>query len=162
MKISNQNPTKHIFIGLMDYRVDHENSINSEYGFGYFELNDYSISKLNKFHDDWDKGIRNYSGIILEIREMFLINSDYINNQTVENNYDFKGVKLDSINFLESKPNLEYPIMIKGKGDIIAYRSNFIIQCEDMVDRGISHTIYRSSVLSYWKINHLLRRSHPI
>lgn len=159
MKISNENPTNHIFIALMDYRIDDE---KSEYGFGYFELSDYSISRLNHFHDNWDSAKRDYEGIIVHIRELLLINTDYIYNLTDEITPDLKGIKLDSINFLESKPAINYPNMIKGSGCIIAYRQGFIIQCEDIVERGISESIYRSAAVSYWRINHLLKREKPI
>tara|TARA_R110002111_G_scaffold108261_4_gene166934 strand:+ start:675 stop:1163 length:489 start_codon:yes stop_codon:yes gene_type:complete len=162
MKILNDNPTNQVFIALMDYRVDHEGHANSEYGFGYFELDNYSISRLNHFHDNWDSSKRDYTGIIVDIPELFLINSNYIHNLTNEITPDLKGIKLDSINFLESKPVIDYPNMIKGVGSILTYRENFIIQCKDIEDRGFSYTIYQSIPISYWKINHLLKRKKPI
>jgi len=70
-EISNENRTNHIFIGLMDYRVDYEYTQNSDYG--------------------------------------------------------------------------------------------FYIECEDLERCGISLTIYRSiKNISYWKINHLLKRVKPV
>lgn len=163
MKISNETPTNNIFIALMDYRIDHESKEGSKYGFGYFKFDDFLIQKLNQFHDNWEKGKRHIPGVVIDIPDMFLINRDFIYDKVDnEEDSDYDGIKLDSINFLESKPTFDYPIMIKGSGCIIAYRNGFYIQCEDIVERGISLTIYRSAIISYWRINHLLQRDKPI
>jgi len=162
MKISNDNPTNHIFVGLMDYRVDYEENPNSNYGFGYFELDTHLIGQLNQFHDDWDMGHRPDAELI-NISTMFLINSQFIHNDNDENKHNYKGVKLDSINFLEGKPALDHPIMVEGSGYIIASCDGFYIECEDLKRRGYSYTIYRSiKNISYWKINHLLKRVKPV
>ncbi len=162
MKISNENPTNHVFVGLMEYRVDYENNPKGEYGFGYFEFDNHLIGRLNKFHEDWDLGHRPDAELI-DISTMFLIKSEFIHNDNDENKQNYKGVKLDSINFLEGKPALEHPTMVKGSGYIIASRGGFYIECEDLVRRGISLSVYRSiKNISYWKINHLLKREKPI
>ena len=162
MKISNENPTSHVFIGLMNYRVDHEWNPKRDYGFGYFEFDSHLIMRVNKFHEDWDLGHRPDAELI-NIPTMFLINSDYIHNEHEDKPYNYKGVKLDTINFLESKPTIAHPIMVKGSGYIVVKRDGFYIECEDLVRRGYSNTIYRSiKNLSYWKINHLLKREKPI
>jgi len=162
MKISNNNPTNHVFVGLMDYRVDYEHNPDREYGFGYFELDTHLIGQLNTFHEDWDLGHRP-DAVLIDINTMFLINSDYIHKEHEEKPDNYKGVKLDTINFLESKPTIVHPIMVKASGYIVVKRDGFYIECEDLVRRGYSNTIYRSiKNLSYWKINHLLKREKPI
>jgi len=163
MKIINDKPTNQIFISLMDYRIDHDCSPNSEYGFGYFELDDYSISKINHFHDNYERGKRDDDGIIVDIRELFLINESYMHEQVFDkNNPNLKGIKLDSINFIESKPVIGHPNMIKGVGSILVRRRSFSVQCKDIEERGFSYTIFQSIKISYWKINHLLNRKKPI
>jgi len=163
MKVSKETPTNIIFIALMDYRIDHESKEGSKYGFGYYKFDDFLIQKLNQFHDNWEKGTRHSSGVVIDIPDMFLINRAFIYDKVYnKEDFDYDGIKLDSINFLESKPTFDYPIMIKGSGYIIAFRNGFYIQCEDIVEKGISLTIYRSAFISYRRINHLLQRKEPI
>lgn len=164
MKITNDNPTDHIIIVLTKYSVDSEIEDYHKYGFGYFKMDDLLISKLNLFHDNWEKGIRDFPGIVLNIPEMYLIDSEFIHDEVHGNdNPDYSGIKLDSINFIETFPDINPSLMKSCKSDIIANRSNFLIQCEDLIERGeFSLTIYRSPMISYWKIDHLLRRKKPI
>ena len=38
MKISNSKPANHVFIALMDYRVEESSDNDINYGFGYFDV----------------------------------------------------------------------------------------------------------------------------
>ena len=163
IKIINGNPTNQVLVALMDYRIDYDSDEKKEkYGFGHFELSSYVISTLNHFHDNWENGKRSFEAVIIDLHDLRLITSDYIYNLTYElESENVKGIKLDSINFTESKPIIDYPHMINGKGYIIAYRHGFVVQCENLNNR-YSSSIYRSILFSYWKINHLLMRKKPI
>ena len=163
-KIINDNPTNQVLVGgLMNYRIDWDSDEKKEeYGFCHFELSSDVISTLNCFLDNWENGKRNSDGIIIGLHDLRLITSDYIYNLVYElESETLKGVKLDSINFTSSKPIIDYPHMINGKGYIIAYRHGFVVQCENLEER-YSSSIYRSILFSYWKINHLLKRKKPI
>jgi len=164
MKISNQNPTSHIFIGLMAYVLEGIPEEYKKYGFGYFEMNDFIALDINQFHDHWDEGIRTYFEVMVDIGEFYLIDDDYILEEVhIKKNSDYEGVKLDSINFLKEKPDLDISLIRKCKGSIVLNRNNFFVHAEIIPDgSGYSMAIFRSSKINYWKINHLLRREKPV
>jgi hypothetical protein len=160
IKISNNFPTSHIFIGLMPYYLEDIPEEYKKYGFGYFELNDIIALDINRFHDRWDEGIRTYFEVLVDIGEFYLIEDDYVHNY---NNPDFEGVKLDSINFLKEKPDLDISLIRKCKGTLVLNRNNFIVQAEIIPDGlGYSMAIFRSVKVNYWKINHLLGREKAL
>jgi hypothetical protein len=163
IKISNQNPTSHIFIALMKYCLDHQDE-DCRYGFGCFEMDVTAIQRINRFHDEWEKGIRNYKEVIVDIPEFYLIDEKYIYDEVEgKESSDFKGVKLDSLNFLEGRPELGASISRKCKGSIVLNRNNFIVQAEIILEGSYySFAIFRSSRVNYWKINHLLDRETPL
>ena len=164
MKIVNDNPTSHIFIGLMAYYLEDIPEEFKKYGFGYFEMTDLNIMEINRFHDQWDEGIRTYFEVMVDIGEFFLISDEYILEEAHRSdNPDYEGVKLDSINFLKEKPDLDISLTRKCKGSIVLNRNNFIAQAEIIPDGlGYSMAIFRSVKVNYWKINHLLRREKPL
>lgn len=164
MKITNQTPTSHIFIGLMAYYLEDISEEYKKYGFGYFEMTDLNVMEINRFHDQWDEGIKTYFEVMVDIGEFFLIDDDYILEEAhKKDNLDYEGVKLDSINFLKEKLDLDINLTRKCKGSIVINRNNFIVQAEIIPDGiGFSMAIFRSAKINYWKINHLLKREKAL
>ncbi|MBP6872641.1 MAG: hypothetical protein KBC43_11600 [Bacteroidales bacterium] len=164
MKIDNQNPTSHIFIGLMAYVLEGIPEEYKRYGFGFFELNDFIALDINQFHDQWEEGIKTYFEVMVDIGEFYLIDDEYILEEAhKKDNPDYEGVKLDSINFLKEKPDLDIYLTRKCKGSIFLNRNNFIVQAEIIPDgSGYSMAIFRSVKVNYWKINHLLKRGRAL
>ena len=164
IKISNDKPTEHILIALMNYCVDKDIEDCQKYGFGYFELTGRPVFQINEFLDNWENGIRNYRDVIIDIPEFYLIDADYIfkvSSSKIKS--DFKGVKLDSINFLKERPDLNPNLTKLCKGAIIVNRSDFFVHGDNIPgNSSFAKIIYRSSITSYWKINHLLNRVKPI
>jgi hypothetical protein len=164
IKIENENPTSYIFIGMMAYVLEDIPEEYKKYGFGYFEMNDFMALEINQFHDQWDEGIRTYFEVIVDIGEFYLIDDDYILEEVhIKKNPDYEGVKLDSINFLKEKPELDIFLTRKCKGSFVLNRNNFVVQAEIILDgSGYSMVIFRSVKVNYWKINHLLKRDKAL
>jgi hypothetical protein len=164
MKISIDQPNNQILIALMEYNLNANGKDLGKYGFAYFELSDACIMTVNRFLDNWEEGIRDYTEVIISIPESYLLDSSYIFDKTYkELNEDFIGIKLDSINFIEQAPEFDYPIMKECQGKIFLRSSSFIIEGQ-VTDIKVNYprSIYLSPEISYWKINHLLKRDKPI
>jgi hypothetical protein len=132
--------------------------------FGYFNLDGRIVTLINNFLDNWEKGHRNYSEYIIEIPKFILVKSDYIYDEVYERkNSEFKGIKLDSINYLNDAASSDTLLTKEAIGSLIISSKDFYVQSELFEgENRFSSIIYRSSIFSFWKINHLLNRKNPI
>lgn len=165
IKISNDSPTQYIMIAMMNYFLEPESDESKRFGFAFFELDDRPVLQINQFLDNWQKGKRDFEEVSVYLSEFYLIQEKYIYDEVYDNeNPDYKGIRPDSINFLKERPVLDPRISKPATGLVIVNPVNFFISGESMISSRswFSNILYRSAFISYWKINHLLKRERPI
>ncbi|MFC2107284.1 hypothetical protein ACFLRY_02995 [Bacteroidota bacterium] len=162
IKISGKS-TDHIFVAMMNYCLDLDMGDCKKYEFGYFRFDNRMIELINEYLNKWEKGKRKHTECIIGMHEFMLIDSAYIHEEVHNGNTDYKGVKLDSFNCLKESPDFD-PLLSKDAiGNLVCSHKDFYVQAEVLEGKNrYASIIYRSSVVSYWKINHLLKRKKPL
>ena len=158
------NPlTNTSIVGLMDYHLEIE-KYDPMYDLGWINWNDWVISEINEFLDEWYNGKRRKQPAVFMIGEITLINSEALVENLGKEVHDFTGYRtpLDGLSFQD--PDLVIPPEMTrfALGYIYCFMDQFFLQAETPEHGGLSESIYRSPKFSYWRINHLLRREEAV
>lgn len=164
IKISNDNPTQYVLVAMLNYNLIPDFELNDKYGFGYFELDDRPVLEINRFLDHWENGPREFGEVVIHLNEFYLIDQQFIED-AFDNckNSDWKGVRMDGINFISEKLVSDPSFSLEAIGTIHVCQRSFMVWGEAVsIQSRCPKIIYKSDIVSYWMINHLLKRKRPI
>ena len=155
MKIkSSKKKTEHIIVALTPYTFSHTEDEFMEFGYLYFNLNDFIKQNIKEFQKRWRKGKSRVPRFPVFVYNAVLLREILVYDPKNDGSPDYKYFKYDSLNHIKSEPEFEEndrPYGIDAR--ILCSFNYFEIEVERIPD-GLQfpQIIYRSPRFIYSKL----------
>lgn len=158
---STKKQTNHVIIALMNYTVSC-NPPDPDYlkfQYAYVNFDDSVLQSIIDFNQYWlNRTNRKGRQYFRLLRPITLIESEYINERIDNNSLGFEHIKLDSISYLEAKPDLTNIETYDIIGWITCFNDFFTFDTERIPDGLYYPTIiYKSARMTYSRIEDLIK-----
>lgn len=155
MLVSSKSIQDNMVVALMSYHLQDNTTDVDDCGFGLVSLSDSDKIKIKSFLEECNNKVNEEQRKIVGLTNFIhLLKHDDILDEVDRENSLFKDVKLDTISYLESFPELEGLNYHSCSGYLVLSPNYFHFECERIID-GLNYAsvIFRSCRLEYKRFN---------